>query len=1625
MEDIKLISKRMVQLSNERQEPKNFDIKEFQKFAKEFYAKNSGVSFLNYFTDEFYGAALLSFDFFIKKKPGQYKVRVTTPKGGQDSFNSHRTFIDITSDDTPFLVDSIVAFLDRHDIKIANIVHPIYTVRRDASGKLLSVLKEDSTQKDARRESVMQLHLDRITSEEIVKFLEEEIYKILENVNMIVSDWKQMLKLSQEAQEQVIDTKILKSNDYKTAEIKEFISWLNDGNFIFLGAKEFDIKENKEHKYMLKEVKGSELGVFRSQHVEFQPRVANTSFEEVADSVENPFVIEILKSRYKSYIHRIGNAERIRIQKISKDGKVIGEYRFVGLFTSAAYNQSASSIPLIRNKIAKAIEDANFIEGSHDHKDLVSILESYPRDELFQISQEDLNRISNGIVAICGRSLVKFFARKDKFERFVSCLVYMPKGRSNSDLRDKIRDYLSDAYKGEITDSFIQITESKLVRLHIIIRTENGIPQIDEEKIERDINRITKVWKEDFREVIKARYESENQGFLYKKYCEAFSVSYINKFDARRASIDAAIIETCIKTNSILFYLYKSDNFYEDNLSELKIYHPEKELVLSDIMPVLESFGFNIIKEYTYEVSPENDKRVYIHYFNLNLCKYRNIFSARTKGNFEKLITLICKGIAEISPLNKLVVDVELGWKQVCMMTAYAKYLHQIGFRYSEGTIADVLANHKEVTRSLADLFETKFNPEILVPAEERAKMVQEIESKIQTQLSNVTDIISDTVIKRIFNAITSTLRTNYFQTIEGAEEDRKYAGYKGYISFKFDCKKVIDLPLPMPYAEIFVYSARVEAIHLRGGKVARGGLRWSDRHEDFRTEVLGLMKAQMTKNAVIVPVGSKGVFITKKVKQGMSREEIQEEGINCYKTFLSGMLDITDNVISGKVVRANCVSYDQEDPYLVVAADKGTATFSDIANSVSAEYNFWLGDAFASGGSAGYDHKKMGITAKGAWVSVQRHFREIGVDTQSQDFTCVGVGDMAGDVFGNGMLLSKHIRLVAAFNHMHIFLDPNPDAASSFKERARMFKLPRSTWLDYNKDLISKGGGIFERSAKSIALSKEVQVALDIEASELSPKELIKAILKAPVDLLWNGGIGTYVKSSSESNQDVGDRANDDVRINGSDLRCKVIGEGGNLGFTQVGRIEFASKGGLLNTDSIDNSAGVDCSDHEVNIKIALTQALRSGKITTKERNELLESMTDEVAELVLNDNKLQTQAVSTTLSHGRLLNQSILSDQAQFIEKLENIGLLNREIEFLPSNKEIQRRQMEKTGLTKPEICVMLAYSKMEIYQKIINSDLVKDKYFVEILYDYFPKAMHQKFSNEIEKHQLRNEIIATQITNFVVNRTGITLVNQICQDSGFGVVDVVKGIIIASASFRLNDIWAEIEKLDGKVSLDIQSQMFLNSNKLLERSVIWILRNTSKSKDSIAKSVNRFADISDRLSKVLNKVLAKASKESFQRKVERYCLNGVPKTLATKVAGMDPLASTFDIAEIAAKSKFDIEVIAKIYFAVGTRFSLKWLRSRVFSMNHDNQWQRISSKTILEDLYAYQMRIAKSIVEYGCQGKEVCNINAMDAWIENYHFLMQRYDNFIKDLKSNPQPDISVFVVALNRLKPLVIN
>lgn len=1582
----------------------------FEKYLKIFYLDSNTSDLKDYSQEDLLNLCFSSFNFFLKKSEKQFKVRAYNPTISGDGFDSQFTILDVVNDDAPFLVDSIILLFDKMGIKVKNVIHPIFSSKRSQDGQLVDFLDFDPKN---RNESVVQLHLSHISSLAELKNIEENLLVTLDTVHLVVDDWKKMIDIVDKAKDSLKNSlknsrveKLSNSKDsyLDLEEVNNFIDWIKDGSFIFIGSCEYDFAKNGQN-LVAKEIVENNLGVFRSKNNDIKPRLVDYSAGDIDDLVKNPYLLEVLKSRYKSPIHRSVNVERVRIQKFDNQGEVIGEYRFLGLFTSSVYYQSADLIPIIRKKINKIVEDANFRPKGHSAKELVSVLESYPRDELFQIDHEDLLRISLGIVSMSGRSLVRFFPRSDKFKRFVSCLIFIPRDHFNTSIKEEIHNLLEGCYQGKVIGSYVQITESNLTRLHIIVRTDGVIPNVNSSEVEAKLLDITKSWIDDFKVEVDVNFNREDAKKIIASYHDAFSVSYTNRFSPRSAIYDIEFINKANATqNGLAFNLYHSDSV-QDDVVEIKIYNIENKMQLSDMMPVLDSFGFNVILEHTYLISPKDGKDVWVHYFNVNLSKSKDKLTPEIIHNFEDTINKIYQGKNQIGHLNRMVVAANLGYRHISLLRAYSKYLYQAGFRYNQKYTADVLVKYRDIAKLMVELFEAKFNPS----SKGGQTAISTISEQINKNLSLVSDSSEDLIIRRFVNIIDATTRTNFFQK-------DKDGNFKDYISFKFNSSKIHDLVLPVPYAEIFVFSTEVEGIHLRGAKVARGGLRWSDRHEDFRTEVLGLVKAQMTKNAVIVPSGSKGGFVVKVDTSKMNRDEILATGIKCYQTFLRGILDLTDNVIDGKIVHPqDVVRHDGDDPYLVVAADKGTATFSDIANGISAEYNFWLGDAFASGGSVGYDHKKMGITAKGGWISVRRHFSEMGIDIQSQDFTCVGIGDLSGDVFGNGMLLSKHTKLVAAFNHMHIFLDPNPDVEISFNERQRMFNLPRSTWMDYNKDLISSGGGIFERSAKSIKLSDEVKSILDIKNDELTPDELIRAILKAPVDLLWNGGIGTYVKSTEETNMDVGDRVNDVLRINGADLRCKVIGEGGNLGFTQKGRIEYSLNGGRINTDSIDNSAGVDCSDHEVNIKIALIQAMKSGKISLEERNKILESMTPEVEILVLEDNRMQTQTV--TMSHAK--GYSALGDYAHFLDRVERIGLLNRKVEFLPDQRQIDKRQSEKIGMTRPELCIMLSYSKMDIYNSIVNSDLVKDPYLEKTLLNYFPKILQEKFKDEILTHQLRNEIIATQITNMVVGRLGITLVSQISKDNGFEISDIVRNIIIASESFGLEEVWKKIESLNNKeVSVDIQIKMFAATTKLLERSVLWLLHN-AKSKD-IKSVIEAFKGSITKISDNLDSLLALDSREVYNKSFDYYKNNGVNLDLSKAVAAMGPLSSAYDIINVSNESGVAIDIVGQIYFEVGTRLYFKSLRHNVLQLNLDNYWQKVSARAVIEDLYNYQMKITKVVVAFA----KTNNSNlALENWVKSEASLVERYDRFIEDFKSQVNPDLSIFIVALNRIKSLV--
>lgn len=1589
MQEIKNFIAQLVDFFKQKKDvDKNFFI-----FLENFYSQNKVRDFAEYKTEDLGQQVTSAYKFFLNKPKCQFKIEIYN----QSSLNY--TVLDIVNDDMPFLVDSIALQLDQLGIEIKNIIHPIYFVERDGSGDLKQIhsSKNQSTQKD----SLIQIHIEKIEHQEVINNIKEHLTKLLNAVRVVVDDFDKMNALLNTAK------KHLNKDSKNYSEISDFIDWVSGGHFIFLGAREYDV--SKKSGFEAKNL----FGVCKLESVEFSPKNNNISKEDAVYNIDNPYFLEVSKSRYKSQIHRIANTERIRIQKFSSDGKVIGECRFFGLFTSSAYNQSANLIPVVKDKIAKVITDSGFLVNSHNYKDLVSILESYPKDELFQIEPKDLLAISTAVVAICGRPQIRFFARPDKFGRFMNCLIFLPKDRNDADFRAKVKVYLAKTYNGEVTDSDVGTVSSNLIRFQVIIRTNNVTEVGDLKAIEQEITKMARLWSDDLKQEIAAIYTGDLANLLFSKYKNVFSSSYKNRFSAATGALDIKKIEESLEKNTPIFNLHKSSSLPKE-VSELKIYSPQKEIILSEIMPVVESFGFRMIHENTYSATFNNEQKVWIHYFQLNLSKELNEFSLEIKKNFEEVMLLVFNDVVTYDFLNQLIVAANFNWRQIYLLRSYLKYIYQTGFRYNEKYIADTLVKYHKITALLVSLFETKFDPAKKLTAVQRGPKIAIIIEDINQELNKISNLLEDSIVRKFLVVINATLRTNYYQLNQNG-------AVKNYLSFKFDDKKIPDLPLPLPYAEIFVYSKSFEAIHLRGGKVARGGLRWSDRYEDYRTEVLGLMKAQMTKNAVIVPVGSKGGFVVKASTSSIGTKQYQEEGIECYKNFLRGMLDITDNVIAGEIIQPkNTVIYDDNDPYLVVAADKGTASFSDIANSISAEYNFWLGDAFASGGSCGYDHKKMAITSRGAWISVARHFNEADIDIQNQDFTCVGIGDMSGDVFGNGMLCSKKIRLIAAFNHVHIFLDPNPDSSKSFIERQRLFNLERSTWLDYDKKLISEGGGIFARSEKSIKLSLEVQKSLGIMQDVATPDELIRAILKAPVDLLWNGGIGTYVKATDESNQDVGDKVNDQLRINGAELRCKIVGEGGNLGFTQKGRIEYALHGGRINTDAIDNSAGVDCSDHEVNIKIALSAALKSKKITFAERNEILGAMTEEVGKLVLNDNLLQTAAITIAAKQGYIA----LTNQEHFLNALEKIKLLNRKVEFLPSNQEIAKRKTDKIGMTRPELCVMLSYAKIHLYNQIVNSNLADDPYFERELISYFPKIIQERFRDEILNHQLRREIICTELTNFIVNHAGIVFVNQLCQDTGFSVINLVKAFIVACDVFGLKQMWDDLENLNGKIAHHILMQIFADIANLLERSVVWLLQNHIKIENSIVSIVTEFKPIADNLLKLLPDVLVKPSRDLYLKRIERYCLNNVDKQLAIKISALDAISSTFDIAKISFESSLKLESIARIYFIIGNRFNLSSLRKKIAAIAFNNYYQALSVKVITEDLYTIQMNLAKKIIDSKSDIR-ISENDMIDNWIKDNHDLMVRFDNFITDLKLQSANDISFFVVIINRFKSLVAN
>ncbi len=1570
---------------------------QYADFAKRYYHDIDAEDFVERDAASWCALALNHIEFGREFHSGAPKLRIFSPRQAENGWDAPCTVIEFVNDDMPFLVDSIAMEINRQGLSAHQILHPLYQVERDDHGHILKLGSPDG----GKLESWIHVEVERITDPARIEALGRGMESVLADVRAAVEDWPKMkAKVAEVLGSLGGAAKVVPLEELD--EARAFLSWAGDNHFTFLGYRDYELATSKGED-TLKIVANSGLGILR------EPKLGgvSASFNELPPAIRalarKPQLLVLTKANSRATVHRAGYLDYIGVKRFDADGKVVGERRFIGLYTSSTYHADPQQVPLLRQKISKLMARAGFPPHSHAGKNLFSIVESFPRDELFQIGEDELFDTAMGILRLGERARTRLFVRRDVYGRFYSCLIYLPRESYNTEVRVKLQDMLKAAFGGTSAEFNVQLSESALARIHMLIRTApSNTPNVDLKTLEGQIIATVRRWEDGVFEVLTATQGEAVANQARREFVLPFPAAYREDVTAEQAVQDFVAAQKLSEQAPITATLYQKAG--DTTGLRFRLYRLGQSVPLSMSLPMLENMGVKVQGERSYIFARNGVAPIHLHDFELTH-SLAQVNLPAIKSKFEEAFQRIWFRQVENDGFNRLTLAAGLGWSEVLMLRAYAKYLKQTGFTFSQNYVEQTLANHAAITRDLAELFHCRFDP---ARNAGRDAAIQACVARVESQLDEVANADEDRILRRFLAVQQATMRTNFYQRVDGQA--------KAYLSFKLESAKVPELPEPRPLFEISVYAPRFEAIHLRGGKVARGGLRWSDRVEDFRTEVLGLMKAQMVKNAVIVPVGSKGGFVLKAAPPASDREAYMKEGVDCYKNFLRGLLDVTDNLVKGKVTPPkDVVRHDPDDPYLVVAADKGTATFSDYANGVSQEYGFWLDDAFASGGSAGYDHKKMGITAKGAWESVKRHFREMGVDTQTTDFTVAGIGDMSGDVFGNGMLLSKHIRLVAAFDHRHIFLDPNPDAAKSFVERERMFALPRSSWDDYERKLISKGGGIFPRGAKSIPISPEVKAALDISADAMTPVELMRAIIKAPVDLFYNGGIGTYVKASYQSQAEVGDRATDALRINGNELRCKVVAEGGNLGCTQLGRIEAAQHGIRLCTDAIDNSAGVDCSDHEVNIKILLGAAIDSGALKAADRDALLATMTDEVGELVLKDNYFQTQSLSVS----GVRADKLLDAQARLIRHLEKAGRLNRAVEFLPADDEIEVRREQKTGLTSPERAVLLAYSKMELFDELIASDLIDDEYVAQALVGYFPKPLQERFRDVMPAHPLKREIVATEIANSTINRTGSVFVQRMREETGATAGEVVRCYILARDIFRVDDLWKAIDAQDGRILTGTQNEMLIEVGRLVLRATLWFLRRRSD-RMPIAKVLEFFAPGTATVSAKLGTLLSGEDLASLQAAEARLTGLGVPAELASGIARLDAMYSVLDIVEVSHESKRAVELCAAVYFALVGKLGLRWVAGRVTALPTDSHWQAMARAAMRDDLANLQRQLTDGVLKLSPKISTTGSL--IGSWEEHHDKSLARMREVMDDLKGARESDLAMLSVLLRELRVL---
>ena len=1576
-----------------------------EKFAKTLYSNMSTEDLASRNDSDLYGAALSLWNSLEKHTDDTALIRVFNPELANNGWQSSHTIVEIIAKDMPFLVDSVRMALARENIVSHLLLHSPLKIKRDKDGLISALSGMKTEQESDSNKTVFFIEIDRQSDKSVIASIKKELESVLADVSVAVEDWLAIKDKLVSISKALPKRKGIK-NKTEVKETVEFLDWLAKDNFTLMGYRQYDLSPIKGD-YQLTGVADTSLGMMKLSDETKSRRLSDLP-EVARKEAHSDNLLILTKTNSLSRVHRPAYIDYIGIKRFDDEGNVIGEDRFIGLFSSSFYNNSAADVPVLKSKIKRVLDMTDFAPGTHAYKAVLNILETYPRDELLQAREKELLEVALGVHHMQERDMSRVFVRQDTYGRFFSCMVYVPRERYNTALRRETQNILANAFgsneKVEFTTFF---SESMLARTHYTVRGCDQNVEYTVKQIERNLIEAARTWEDKLHSALLERAGESRGNELARKYSKAFASAYREQVLPSAAVVDIEKLESLSDENKLAMLFYRPQESANTNQVRLSLYHKNEPIHLSDVMPIIENFGLRVIGETPYSVKTEDGQVNWIMDFSMLMSNDDLDDFSKVSERFQLALLNVWNNKLEDDGFNKLVLAASLKGREASIIRAYAKYMRQIGVTFSQSYIESTFENYPHIAQLLVKLFDKKFSPK----SKFTEKGYEKIVNDIIAELDNVANLDDDRIIRLYVDMIGATLRTNFYQ------KDKDGIN-KSYISFKVQPSLIPEMPLPLPAFEIFVYSPRVEGVHLRGGKVARGGLRWSDRREDFRTEVLGLVKAQQVKNTVIVPVGSKGGFVCKQLPT--DREAFFKEGQECYKLFIRGLLDITDNIHHGEIVPpVDVVRHDEDDPYLVVAADKGTATFSDIANGISEEYGFWLGDAFASGGSIGYDHKAMGITAKGAWESVKRHFREIGIDCQTTDFTCVAIGDMAGDVFGNGMLLSKHIRLQAAFNHMHIFIDPNPDAASSYLERKRMFELPRSSWEDYNKDLISQGGGIFSRSAKSITLTPEIKKMVGTKKATMTPNELLRAILMMQVDLIWNGGIGTYIKAKSETHADVGDRANDALRVNGEELNAKIFGEGGNLGATQLGRIEFTANGGRMNTDFIDNVGGVACSDNEVNIKILLNGLVSEGDLTKKQRDELLYSMTDEVSEMVLKDCYRQTHTISVT----QLKGPQTLKEQIRFIHALEKDGKLNRDIEFLPSDEELAERQAAGKGLTRPELSVLVSYAKMVLKEQLVIEEITDNPYYRSLLVDAFPAPLRERFNTAMDNHPLRGEIIATKLANQIVNDMGLNFIVRMSEETGAPVSEIVLCYSMAKAVFELGNAWQDISALDNQIPSIVQTEMLYQLRRTVRRATRWFLRHRNKALN-IEQTIEFFAPAFNDLSENITSYMVDEEAEKLNTEINLLAKEGVPSALAKRIAQLSSLFSVMDLAQVADASSKPISQVSETYFKLGAGMGLHWFLDQITKQPVANHWQALARASYREEL-DWQQRSLSQVVLNNCETAG-CDVDTIiESWMNEHQVLLERWQHMLAEFKTSQTHDFAKFSVALRELMLLSHN